>query len=202
MAGIDKTYTDLYSDYIKLKEWAKDKTIKFYTGAIINVKDYIYDWDEEDFTRELPIMNTPTSLDIFLIQNCPFDFVQDRMKAVYPKSTYKEFKEMKFPTDRPSHLKQNRKIKIIQKGNLELLNKGWSSHQNWWLQSKDNSMGFDDDIKVWVMYSDYLPNNTNTSHHKNIKGLIRFLRKQYLPSGIEFELFGRYVDEHFLIKIK
>lgn len=201
MAGIDKTYCSDYSEYLKLKEWANGKVINFWNGSKLVVSDYIYDWEETDFDgRDLPIMNTPECLDIYLIQNCPIEFVQDRMKSVWDNE-YQDKKNMEFPTIHPDDLNQNRKVTITQIGKLPLKNKGIYCHQNWWLQSK-SEMGFDDATKNWVRYQDNLPNNTNTSHHKTIKGLIRFLRSQYLPVGVEFRLIGRFIGEEFLIKIK
>jgi len=37
---------------------------------------------------------------------------------------------------------------------------------------------------------------------KSIKGLIRKLRKSYLPAGIEFRLRGSYVGQDYIIRIK
>ncbi len=202
MAGIDKTYTDNYKEYKEFKEWAEGKTIKYWTGQAENVSDYIYEWTESDFGNgELPVMNSPTSLDIYLIQNCPVEFVKERLKSVYPEEVYNEFKEMEFPTKKPIEYKKNRKIKIIKKGNIDLKNKGFKSHGNWWLDSKDG-WWFDSDYGVWVRDEDYLPNNTSVSKHKNIKSLIRFLRNQYLPEGLTFRLSGRYINEEFELKIK
>lgn len=41
--------------------------------------------------------------------------------------------------------------------------------------------------------------NTNTAHIKSIKGVVRHLRKQYLPKGVTFNLIGRYVGEEYLV---
>lgn len=204
MAGIDKTYTDSFKEYSEFKEWSKDKTILFPTGQKIEVSNYIYDeWEEEDFVRELPIMNSPTYLDIYLIQNCPFEFIQNRMRDVYGEESYTEFKNMIFPTPLSSKLKQNRKvvIKKATRNKFPLYNKGVGSHSWWWLQSKTLGWNFDSYSKVWVEGKFY-PNDTNTSTHKTIKSLVRFLRKQYLPSGLEFNLSGRYVGEEFIIVVK
>jgi hypothetical protein len=207
MAGIDKTYTDSYNDYKEFKEWASDKVIKFPTGQKVNISDYIYDRDQEDFVEgdEISIMNTPTYVDIFLIQNCPIQFVQDRMKDVYSEESYNEFKNMVFPVAIPEEYKQNRKIKIVRTGKFPLYNNGINSERSWWLQTVDrddeNYWWYDSETKLWTNGCLHLPHNTNTSHHKTVKSLVRFLRKQYLPKGLEFTLTGRYVGEDFLIKI-
>ena len=202
MAGIDKTYTSSFAEYKQLVDWAKDKEIVFSKKQKERLSDYIYQWSEEDFTSELPVTNTPNCIDIFLIQNCPLKFVQDRMKEVYSEESIKEFKTITFPIQLPKDYKQNRKIVISKSKTLPLYNKGINSHSWWWLQSNDFDWSFDSDNNVWVNRGLYLPSDTNTSHHKTIKSLIRFLRKQYLPSGLEFRLCGRYVGEEFTIKIK
>lgn len=203
MAGIDKTYTNSFAEYKQLVDWVKDKEeVVFSKKQKEKLSDYIYQWSEEDFTYELPVMNTPSYIDIFLIKNCPLKFVQDRMKEVYSEETIKEFNTIAFPIQLPKEYKQNRKIVISKSKRLPLYNKGVNSHSWWWLQSNGFDWGFDSDNNVWVNRDLYFPSNTNTSHHKTIKSLVRFLRKQYLPSGLEFRLSGRYVGEEFTIKIK
>lgn len=202
MAGIDKTYAT-FQEYQEYKEWCKGKEIIFPTGAKIVLEHYLYNLEEEDWKDEeyLPIMNTPASLDIYLIQNCPLQFVQNRMKEVYSEESFEKFKNLEFPLPLNGEYSTKRKIKIIKTGNLPLRNSGLNQHRNWWLQTFYN-WGFHEESKKWVNYDDYYPFNTNTSHHKSIKSLIRFLRKQHLPKGLEFTLSRRYQGEDFLVKIK
>ena len=54
---------------------------------------------------------------------------------------------------------------------------------------------------VYSSYNYYYPKNTNTSHVKSIKGVVRHLRKQYLPKGITFNLIGGYVGEEYLVVV-
>lgn len=202
MAGIDKTYTDSYKDYKELVDWVKDKKIEFHTGQTIKMSDVVWDLEEGDFSNgEMAVMNTSTYVDIFLIQNCPVNFVQDRMKEVYSEETFKEYKEMVFPKPLNPEYKRNRKIKISMRGDIPLFNKGLGSHKKWWLQS-DIGWTYHEEDKVCSSYDDLLPSNTNTSHHKTIKSLVRFLRKQHLPKGLKFHLIGRYDGEDFEIEIK
>ena len=202
MAGIDKTYTDSYKDYSELKGWARGKVIKYWTGQEEEIVDYIYEWDEEDFNgRELPVMNTSQSVDLFLIQNCNLKFVQDRMREVYNKDTYEEFKTMKFPTEKPDGHERGRRVTINRLGRLPLYNKGINSHKSWWLQPHpDQDIYYDRTYRVWVTDL-FLPFNSNTHTSSTIKSLIRHLRKQYLPVGAKFILSGRYIGEKFLVTI-
>ena len=125
------------------------------------------------------------------------------MKEVYSEETYNEFKQLDFNKPINPDYKQNRKI-IIKKSNrtkIPLTNKGCNSHSWWWLQS-NSDWSYHSESKTWSHYDDYYPYDTNTSHAKTIKSLIRQLRKQYLPSGLEFELIGRYIGEDYRVIIK
>lgn len=110
MAGIDKTYTDSYSDYKEFKTWADKQTLTFFNGHKVCIGNWVSDYEKEDFNDgERPIMNTPTWLDIYLIQNCKSDFVLNRMKSVYSEDSYKEFQSIDLTAKPPSEYQKNRK---------------------------------------------------------------------------------------------
>ena len=205
MASIDKTYTNSYKEYQEFKNWSREKQVIFNYGKKvikISVSDYIYEWEKEDFDGgELPIMNTPTWLDKYLYDNCPCEFVLNRLKEVYDEDFLKNIELNKIS----DNLKQNRRIVISKIGSTELplYNKGINSHTWWWLQ-ENNTFDFDysEDLDAWVERGGHFPSNSNTMHAKTVKGLVRRLRKMYLPSGLEFRLIGRYVGEEFKITIK
>ena len=203
MAGIDKTYTNSYNDYKEFKDWADKQTLTFFNGYKVCIGDWVWKYEKEDFDgNEKPIMNTPTWLDIYLIQNCKSQFVLDRMKNVYGKKSYKEFQTIDLTAKPPEEFQQNRKI-IIKKSDrtkFPLHSKPYDSKTMWWLQC-DNKFGYHEKTKTWVSHDSYYPHNTNTSHIKSIKGVVRHLRKQYLPKGITFRLIGRYVGEEYIIVI-
>ena len=99
MAGIDKTYITSYDDYKKVIDWCKGKSFKLSNGQVIYPSNFIYypditkeEWDENEkmFKQEYPdgqydkiLWNTPIYFDIWLIRNCPFDFIQNRLKEQY-----------------------------------------------------------------------------------------------------------------------
>ena len=93
MASIDKTYTDSYEEYKELKDWADKQKLTFFDGYTVCIGDWVWCYEEKDFNNgEIPIMNTPTWLDIYLIQNCKSKFVIDRMKVVYGETEFERFK--------------------------------------------------------------------------------------------------------------
>ncbi len=197
MAGIDKTYTSSYQEYREFKDWADTQVITFYDGHKVCAGDWVYGLEEGDFTgRQTPIMNTPTWLDTYLIQNCPVEFVQERMRSVYG-DYYEELNSKPFPS-RPIG-KQNRKIKVTrnERTRFPIHNKAFGI---WWLQC-NGSLWLNDETKTWADPDEY-PTYTNTAHFKTVKSVVRHLRKQYLPDGVSFTISGRYIGEEYLIVIK
>ena len=209
MAGIDKTYTDSYQDYKEFKDWADTQTIRFFDGHKECIGDWVWEYEEEDFTnlngRELPVMNTPTWLDAYLIQHCQSAFVIDRMRQVYGEESFNELRTVDLTAPPSAEFKQNRRIVIKPiKGRTKfpLNNKCFQKfRRNWMLQSND-SLWYNMDTKRWVRADQYYPHDTNTSDVSSVKALIRQLRKQYLPTGISFNLIGSCIGEEFEVLIK
>lgn len=204
MAGIDKTYTSNYKEYQELVEWSRGKAIEFKYGKKtlkIPVANSIYEWDEQDFVSELPVLNTATWEDRFLWDTCPCQFVIDRLRQVYG-GNYLETVDL---NKIPDNFKTNRKIRVVKDKLTKwpLKNKGISNrHHYWWVQTKDgNDLSYSSKLDAWTVPESF-PSDTNTMNGKTIKSIIRRLRKMYLPSGIKFMLIGRYVGEIYTIEIK
>lgn len=99
MAGIDKTYISNWEVFDKIRNWAKDKHFTLKNGKEVYLKNYMYypdltkeEWDtyKKDYEQENPkwefeivLWNTPTYVDIWLIRNCPFEEIQERLKEQY-----------------------------------------------------------------------------------------------------------------------
>lgn len=202
MAGIDKTYTDSYKDYKEFKTWADTQTLTFFNGHKECIGNWVWDYEEKDFENgEIPIMNTPTWLDIYLIQNCKSEFVIDRMKSVYGEDSYNEYKTLDLTAKPPKEFQQNRKISITKckTTKFPLHSKPYGGGR-WWLQCDDN-FWYNDETKTWTSRDNYYPHNTNTAHITSIKALVRHLRKQYLPKGVVFSISGEYVGEEYAVRI-
>lgn len=204
MAGIDKTYTNSWLEYQEFKNWANDKVVVFFNGHKEYVRDYLYHPLETYFDGQykVPIMNSPTWLDIYLIQNCKIQFVLDRLKNVYGENTYDNFLTIDLSAKPPIEYQQNRKI-IIKKTNktkFPIHNKPYDC-KNWWLQCNDD-FWFDKKSNFWTNVDFYYSWNTNTAFFGSLKAIVRHLRKQYLPNGICFRITGNYVGENYEILIK
>ena len=203
MASIDKTYTDDYKEYKKFKDWADKQVLIFFDGHKECIGNWIWDHDKKDFNNgKIPIMNTPTWLDIYLIQKCKSKFVLDRMQDVYDKKEYKEFQNIDLTAKLPENFRQNRKITVTKnkKTKFPIHNKPYGGKMRWWLQCNDDYW-YNDETKTWSHYDNYYPHNTNTAHVTSIKSLIRHLRKQFLPRGVKFTISGRYVGEEYSVMV-
>lgn len=204
MAGIVKTYTDSYKDYKEFKDWANKQKLAFSDGYTICVGDWVWDYEEEDFDgSEMPIMNTPTWLDAYLIQNCKSVFVLDRLKSVYSEESYKEFQTVDLTSPPLGDFKQNRKITIKRndRTRFPLHTKPYGGIKYWWLQCNDD-FRYNSETNTWISPDSYYPWDTNTAHVTSVKALVRHLRKQYLPKGIIFRLIGSYIGEEYSVHIK
>ena len=204
MAGIDKTYTDNYQEYKEFKEWADAQYLTFFDGYKVRIGHWVWIREKEDFKNgEIPIMNSPTWLDVFLFQNCKSEFVLDRLRRVYGKDWCKKALSLDFTGKPPKDFQQNRKIIIKENEGtfFPLHNKPFGKRQQWWLQNDGYSFSYFDETKTWTNENTLYPKNTNTAHFKTVKAVIRHLRKQYLPKGVKFTLSGRYIGEEYDILI-
>jgi hypothetical protein len=204
MAGIDKTYTNSYKDYREFKIWADSQKLTFFDGLTVCIGDWVWVYEEKDFSNgEIPIMNTPTWLDIYLIQNCKNDFVLERMKNVYNEESFEQFKTIDLTAKPKEDFKQNRVIKITRDKHTKfpLHRKPLDGKSKWWLQCEGDFL-YNDETNIWVNYDTPYPNNTNTAHLTSVKSVIKHLKKQYLPKGLTFRLLGRYVGENYLVTVK
>ncbi len=202
MASIDKIYTDSYAEYKEFKDWADAQRVTFYDGYSLCVGDWVWRRCEADFANgSIPIANTPQWMDAYLVQNCKCQFVLDRLKYVYSEETYSELATVDLSAGPPADYQQNRKIKIMryEKSKYPIHSKPYFGGR-WWLE---NCLGYwyNSTTQVWV-YKSYYPIDTNIAHIKSIKGVIRHLRKQFLPKGEIFILSGRCVGEEYLVKVK
>lgn len=85
MAGIDKTWVT-GEQYKLVRRWAYE--YGEFTIPYINyrekVSNYINEYDE--IPEKAMLWNTPGYFDVFLRHNCPFDFIQKRLKEQYGDS--------------------------------------------------------------------------------------------------------------------
>ena len=84
MAAIDKIYLDSYEQYKEFKEWCKQQPpFKDKYGKETKLEFYLFRYITEDSTFPRPVCSLPYYLDAYLIQHCPFDFVQKELMLNY-----------------------------------------------------------------------------------------------------------------------
>ena len=105
MAAIDKTYVNNKKDYDDLINWVNTQSTYITPiGELFNIKDYMYEWNEEDVlnafnnNREIPVWNTPQVVDKYLYKNCPLKFIQNRLKEQYsnPEESLSKFNNYEY----------------------------------------------------------------------------------------------------------
>lgn len=178
MAALDKTYVSNKDDYEALMNWVNNQdtyTIPT-TGESFHIKDYMYNWSEEDVLNaleagdEVPIWNTPTAVDKYLYNNCPLKFVQDRLKEQYrdPDTYLSEYCDyvrgkcsvLKFP-----------KIPKFSRIELEVMDKDGMC------------LSHSETTNMWISFSDTLHMSIVDTNGLSMRKLRRLLKKWSIPVG-------------------
>lgn len=214
MAAIDKTYLSDYSVYQDFLNWAKKTTYTCPNGLEFKVYNYVYsNWPKGAMDKSpRPVLNSPQSLDYFLIKYCPFTFVQERMEEVYDKEYVESIRKGTSEYDTFKYPEISTHFKIIKRGeSLKSKNYLWklyfrkSHKQYFWIEGTLGSsyLHYNKDINRFILPGE-LGYWTCTGAYKarTIKALIRSLRKMKIPKGTIIEAYGRYTREKLTIIAK
>ena len=243
MAGIDKTYIQSYEDYKKVIDWCKDKSFKLSNGQVIYPSNFIYypditkeEWDENerilkqkhpDEQYDKILWNTPIYFDIWLIRNCPFDFIQNRLKEQYGggwsktaftdhnENLYEQIKNGTSPYDtykRPDTGKI--KIDLISGKPFRASSMHWFIETPYWIKDKKtngNILWYNEDVDQWYTNKEVLPWTSSCKTKKGPltkKNIVNMVRKWKLPKGTQMTFDGtcvingkRYLVTQYLISI-
>lgn len=236
MAGIDKTYITSYEVYDKVRNWAKDQIIKLKNGKEIKLINLIYypditleEWKEREanYKKEHPdwqfdviLWNTPTYVDVWLIKNCPFEEIQDRLKEQYgggwSKQAFTEhndedmYEQIKNGTSIYDTYQRNglgKKAKVVFKtiyGSWIRDKKLW-----WWITIKEpRGFWYNKHTNSWHQHEELIPITSNVCTFKGTltkKNIINLIKKWDLPKGtvLRFEaLYNRYSMHEFNVIVK
>ena len=217
MAAIDKTYTNSWKEYQLLVEWCKGKSFTLKNGDIIKPSDYIYDWNEENFdgVKLLPVWNTPTYLDIWLIRNCPIGFIQDRLKEQYSGGWSKEaftshndddmYHQILTFSSPYDTFQRNGSHKFNIKYSIN--NKFKDDNLYWWIDIMGLGWWYNEKHQTWYHNDEALPISSNVARLKgnmSKRRLARIIKKWDLPKGTEICFVGnynRYIQKKFTVTI-
>ena len=241
MAGIDKTYITSYEDYKKVIDWCRDKSFKLSNGQVIYPSNFIYypditkeEWDENEkmFKQKYPdeqydeiLWNTPIYFDIWLIRNCPFDFIQNRLKEQYGggwsktaltdhnESLYEQIKNRTSVYDTYVRPETGKKIKIEKILGMPFRdsNMYWHIETPYWIKDKrsnnKDSMWYNEDTDEWYTNDEQLPWTCSAKFvigpltKKNIYNMVR---KWKLPKGTQMIFsasWRRYIVTEYLVTV-
>lgn len=209
MAAIDKTYTNKWEEYCEYRDWAMGQKFVCPNGDIIRPIDYLFRWNKEDFDGEkyLPIMNTPYSLDYFLIKHCPIKFVCDRLREVYDSEYIDSILNGTSEWDIfTKDGKYGTHFKVKQYPKFGKVNRPYKCN-SWFVRLEegcDENLWYDEDKNRWTWRYELHESGrwtSNVAHIKTIGALKRMLLDWKLPKGTIVKATGRYTfdDYEFLI---
>lgn len=161
-------------------------------------------WDVMKHIWGIPVWNTSTELDVWLIRNCPIDFIQDRLKEQYgggwskqaftahnDDSMYEQVKNRTSPYDTyqrnglGKNIRVNKNVFPIYSGN----NRYWT-HFDVSVEFPDGRYGwYKEEYDYWKSDDELANSGGSSSSHCMIKGkpkfktLYRRLQKWDLPKG-------------------
>lgn len=218
MAAIDKTYVNK-QELLEAIDWAKKVgQVEMENGHKFRPLDFIWGYDEIDDPHyfdseddEYVLWNTPMWFDRWLWNNCPLEFVKERLMFQYHENVRKKFENYVY-----HNLKDN--LDFGHQHYTFLKEPKWKAHKwfmrhgrrnypwpgknetqtyfidieipqndnyDWW----DGAMVYDEQLNDWVIRKDMLPYGGQyvwQYYHKNPptkEAIIRQLRKWYIPKG-------------------
>ena len=222
-----------YPDLTK-EEWDKrhDEVVQYakeHYDTPEHTKDckelYGEDWvfDPENYF-DVVLWKTPTFVDVWLIRNCPFEEIQDRLKEQYGGGWSKQaftdhndenmYDQIKSGTSIYDTYQRNGLGKKARIGIKTVEGKPFRDKKLWWwINILDHGWWYDDYLDMWSKQEELLPYNTSCC--TNIKGpltkknVLNLIRKWDLSKGtkLSFEaLYGcrgkRYCMHKFIVTVK
>lgn len=216
MAAIDKTYVNSWSQIQETIDWAS--TVGNVTDDYdnpLNPMWWLSDWTEnyfntwaEEFKKKgqevcIPMWNTPTYFDVWLIRNCPIDFIQERLQYVYGQDEYESIKNHTSIYD--TYVRNVGVHYSVSSTRYKCPFK--DDKMTWWIDIND--MFYDKKKDTWRdMYREPGP---WTSSHYVFNGILshrklsRLLKKWRLPVGAKVHISGdyhRHIMRDFTVTIK
>lgn len=224
MAGIDKTWVTR-EQYDAVIEWSKDKTFDIINRKNINVSDYICEHDDEswDYVAEhhpndptLVLWNTPTYFDIYLLRNCPLDFIQKRLREQYSEDfiTNALNGTSHYDTFKRNGLGKNARFSVVKRPMFNIRScydrngNRIRSKRSWWMVDiygpEDEFLSYDEYTDMFYFDEENADWTSSCAHIPNfsIKKIGRKIRKWNLPKGCKLVIKGYYVGQVYEIIVK
>lgn len=198
MAAIDKTYLNSWEKYNEFKNWLNDQgTVIDDFGNTFRPVTLLWDMDEDDFKNGWrAVASFPTHVDIWLIRNCPLEYIQTGLEEQY--SSYQDIKNRVSDYDVYQRNGLGKNIRVNLQDSQEPfrdIRKGQYGKCFWTSISidfpNDSYISYHDYNDVWLAYEDMRNNSTEGSVSSEFrvrgfmsrKAIYRKLQKWNLPEG-------------------
>lgn len=210
MAALDKTYTDKWSEYQDIQNWAIGKIFIMPNGSKLNINRSVFKiWKKEDFNgEERPVMNTSWVEDYYLIKYCPLKFVQDRLKSVYDKEYYESV--LNGTSDYDTFTKEGKygtRIRVIQYPANEFGKHNKAINCGTWDVDLEEPkeyhfMTYFDKENIWAWPDELVETQGDwvsscCMRYKTIKAIRKAILKWKLPKGTIVKASGRYIGDEY-----
>lgn len=204
MAAIDKIYITSIEQYREYKKWCD--SIPYQRDSIGNLwhpSEFMYETRaEQDYingfsnSKEIPLCNNPDYVDVFLIRNCPIEFIQNRLKEQYGDEydCILNYTSM-YDTYKPTI---STKFKVIKKPFSNIRGVYWSAEVN----SKDAYWRYSEAKHCWKTNFDlcYCDSNYAFYKHIDLRKIRRLIKKWKLPVGTTIHFSGIYIGQDYVIE--
>ena len=190
MAAIDKIYVKNNEQYKLFIDWVKAQPpLKDKYGRDNYLSDRLYDFEDVDIPdgHDCPVFKGEEYEDAYIIRNCPFDFIQNRLKEMYG-SSYDDIKEGKMyasPSEKNNDYEVGCHFKLLKKErwNWRPTPKKYDVEVH---LDKYEQMRYCNGNDTWNFWGDYIhydKNDYSDCRFGSIKAIMRRIPKWKLPVG-------------------
>lgn len=198
MAAIDKIYVKTNEQYKLFVDWVKAQPpLKDKYGRDSYLSDKLYDFEDVDIPdgHVCPVFNGKEYEDAYIIRNCPFDFIQNRLKEMYDEDYYNDIKNNKVCTS-PSEnndYEVGHHFKLLKKerGNWRTTPRKYDVEVRLDEYERMCYCNGNDTWNFWGDYIHYDENDYGDCRFKSIKAIMRKIPKWNLPVGSIVKVDGR-----------
>lgn len=207
MAAIDKIYVNSNEQYKLFVDWVKAQPpLKDKYGRDCSLSQHLYEFENIDIPRghECPVYNGEEYEDAYIIRNCPFDFIQDRLKLMYGDDYYDDIKEGRVRTspseDRDYEVGHHFKLLKKERGNWRTTPKKYDVEVRLDTYEQMCYCNGNDTWNFWGDYIHYDKDDYGDCRFGSIKAIMRKIPKWNLPIGSIIKVDGRMNYEFRVIK--
>ena len=225
MAAIDKTYISDWETFNEIRNWGLQQSVPLKDGTLVPLRNFMYnpdltkeEWDHnvEWYQKDNPgcdweavLWNTPTYVDVWLIKNCPFQFIQDTLKEQYgggwsklaftdhnDSDMYTQIKEGRSIYDTYQRNGLGKKSKVV----FHNISGSWCRDKKcwWWIDVNPCWIGnkkigrhlpdywYNEKSNMWYVDEELMPINSNYCHKNGSltkKSIVNLIKKWDFPRG-------------------